>query len=372
MTHESASLLEDEAKATQQPDQTDFADSVDEDEDETLLFKYSISSYGADYTVDSLVTRIKRGDIVVPAFQRAYVWTPNQASKFIESLLLGLPVPGITLSKETESQKLLVIDGQQRLKTLEFFYRGAFDLKDKPFKLINVQPRYTGLTYETLKEEDRRQLDDSILHATIVRQEQPSEDDSSIYYIFERLNTGGTALVPQEIRSAIYRGEFDALLSELNENSAWRATYGPRSKNARDQELILRFFAFYFNGAKYKNPMKGFLNQMMATNRHLQKHSAQELSDLFSSTISVVQQCLGDKVFKPQGTLNAAVFDAVMVGTARRLQKGGIEDPAAFSRAYKKLLKDPTFISVTEKATNNVDSVSKRLQLAEHAFADLT
>src|SRR5689334_16025480 len=80
--------------------------------------QYSITSYGADYPVDSLVKRIQVGDIFVPEFQRHFVWKHPQASRFIESLLLGLPVPGIFLSRDEETNKLLVIDGQQRLETL--------------------------------------------------------------------------------------------------------------------------------------------------------------------------------------------------------------------------------------------------------------
>ena len=80
--------------------------------------EYSISSYGADYPVDSLVNRIEAGSIFIPSFQRGYVWNIYRASRFIESLLLGLPVPAIFLSREEASQKLLVIDGQQRLRTL--------------------------------------------------------------------------------------------------------------------------------------------------------------------------------------------------------------------------------------------------------------
>ena len=84
------------------------------------------SSYGADYPVDGLVKRINAEDIYIPEFQRGYVWSLNQASRFIESLLLGLPVPGIFVAKDEETKKLLVIDGQQRLKSLQFFYNGMF------------------------------------------------------------------------------------------------------------------------------------------------------------------------------------------------------------------------------------------------------
>ncbi|HEY1931470.1 MAG TPA: DUF262 domain-containing protein [Acetobacteraceae bacterium] len=91
-------------------------------EDETLLEnpgtkKFSISSYGADYTVDSLVKRMKGGAFKIPDFQRRFVWTLKHSSKFIESLLMGLPVPGIFLYKEADTNEHLVIDGQQRLRT---------------------------------------------------------------------------------------------------------------------------------------------------------------------------------------------------------------------------------------------------------------
>ena len=105
-----------------------FADPAPDEEiedstgDEDLPFRYAISSYGADYPVDGLVKRLKEGTIYVPPFQRSYVWSVRDASRFVESLLLGLPVPGVFLSKEEGTNKLLVIDGQQRLRSLQFFY----------------------------------------------------------------------------------------------------------------------------------------------------------------------------------------------------------------------------------------------------------
>lgn len=212
---------------------------LDDDPEDVFPFQYSITSYGADYPVDGLVKRIESGDIFVPEFQRRYVWNIKQASRFIESLLLGLPVPGIFLAKEGDTQKLLVIDGQQRLLSLKFFYEGIFEPTNRAFKLGNVQAHLDELTYKTLRDDDRRRLDDSILHATIVRQEQPSEDNSSIYHIFERLNTGGSLLQPQEIRACIYHGPFVALLKDLNEHAPWRHVYGTVSRRMRDQELIL-------------------------------------------------------------------------------------------------------------------------------------
>ena len=128
-----------------------------------------------------------------------------------------------------DSADLLVIDGLQRLKTLQYFYEGRFPETDKVFRLRDIQSKYLGKTYQELDADAKQRLDDSIIHATVVKQDEPSEDNSSIYLVFERLNTGGLQLQPQEIRSAIYAGEFAELLRELNQYPAWRNIYGKPS-----------------------------------------------------------------------------------------------------------------------------------------------
>ncbi|MBI1747671.1 MAG: DUF262 domain-containing protein [Acidobacteria bacterium] len=346
-------------------------DNLEDGADEITPFKYSILSYGADYTVDSLVKRLKDGNIVIPSFQRGYVWSFKDASRFIESLLLGLPVPGIFLSKEQETQKLLVIDGQQRLRTLGYFYDGTFEPTNKVFALSSVQPRFEGAKYKSLSEEDRRRLDDSILHATVVKQDTPSEDESSIYYIFERLNTGGVQLKPQEIRTCIYHGEFNDVLKQLNESKSWRLIYGAVNKNMRDQELILRFLALYFNADGYKPPMKQFLNQYMGRNRHLKLQSREQLSYVFLHAIDAAYNFLEAKAFKPKRALNAAVFDAVMVGIARRLDQGEIRNCNTVRERYESLLNDPAFIRSTETGTSSEDSVNTRIRLATEALTNV-
>jgi uncharacterized protein with ParB-like and HNH nuclease domain len=346
---------------------------TESDSDELIHFRYQISSYGADYPVDALVKRLRETDIFIPPFQRLFVWDRERSSRFIESLLLGLPVPGIFLSKETDSQKLLVIDGQQRLATLLYFYEGMFADKHE-FSLKGVQSEFEGLTYKTLKDDDRRRLNDSILHATVVKQDKPSKDDSSIYYIFERLNTGGMILHPQEIRAAIYHGKFNEILNKLNQNKSWRAIYGRESKRMRDRELILRFLALYFTPnleENYKAPMKEFLNNYMAENKKLEKESEQYLTSAFVNTVGVAHQALGQDAFRPYVQLNAAVYDSVMVGLARRLQKGTMKDLKGFQNAYRELTADNDYVKLTESRTADEQSVRRRIALAIDAFADV-
>lgn len=348
---------------------------------EILPSAFSITSYGADYLVDGLVKRLGQGDITVPlfsdlpsegqttvGFQRDYVWTKPQADRFIESLLLGLPVPGIFLVKEPNG-KHLVLDGQQRLKTLERFFNGLF--LSNEFVLENVQEKWKGKAYKSLTVDDRRRLDDSIIHATIVRQDEPSEDQSSVYLIFERLNSGGTFLQPQEIRVALYHGEFAALLSKLNENLDWRTLYGKKSSRLKDLELILRFLALHAYPANYRKPMKDFLNRYMAANRALAKHPEATIRAAFEPTVAVINRAIGARAFRPRNAVNAAVLDSIMVAVTARLAKGPIKDEAAFKLAHQALMTNSDFLTVTSKSTADEENVRKRLDYAHKAFAEL-
>lgn len=342
---------------------------------EVIPFNYAITAYGADPQVDGLVKRMKEGDIFIPLFslaeeeanvpvrfQREYVWKKQQADRFIESLLLGLPVPGIFLVKE-DSGRNLVLDGHQRLKTLLSFYTN--DWEGGAFSLEEVQDRFRNKTYDQLDPSDRRRLDDSIIHATIVRQDQPSEDLSSIYLIFERLNSGGTSLQPQEIRVALYHGPFVELLTGLNGHRSWRALFGRKSKRLKDIELILRFFALLESSRKYSRPMKGFLSGYMAHRRGLGSAQQSEFRELFEKTTDVILRAIGPKAFKPKATLNAALVDAVMVGVARRIKaKGSIAAHGSLKSAYSELLRNSQFQAAIARATADEENVKRRLKLA--------
>jgi hypothetical protein len=335
----------------------------DQTGDSDLPFRYAISSYGADYPVDGLVKRLKEGTIYVPPFQRSYVWSIRDASRFVESLLLGLPVPGVFLSKEDMTNKLLVIDGQQRLRSLQFFYDRVFEPGKREFRLEGVQERYDGRTIDTLEIEDRRHLDDSIIHATIMRQDIPSDDDSSIYHVFERLNTGGKVLSGQEIRACLYHGPFDELIAELNTDEGWRAIFGSENKRLRDQELILRFFAFKHDGNVYFRPLKGFLNKFMKSNRYLDRYSADQLSQEFKETVSTIRQNLGDRPFRPERVLNAAILESVMVSVSDGLDSKTL-DTRALKRRYEKLLQNEAYLSATVRNTAQEEQVKTRLRVA--------
>ncbi|PRY68379.1 uncharacterized protein DUF262 [Glaciihabitans tibetensis] len=361
-----------------QPDE----DVVDVDQlEEVLTAAYDITSYGADYPVDGLIKRMDANDIVIPsfdpaytesedvgAFQRGFVWSRPQMDKFIESLLLGLPVPGIFLVRDKKN-RLLVLDGQQRLRSLQYFYSGYWG--DQRYKLRQVQKPFAGQSYAELDPEDRRRLDDSIIHATVLRQETAAGSQSAVYSIFERLNTGGSPLQPQEIRVALFPGPFLSGLSKLNDDLGWRALYGAKSPRLKDQELILRSLALLENTVPYARPLKGYLNDYLELNQHVKLDATTALGNLFSQAMTLLSANVGPRAFRPVRPVNAAVVDSLSVGLMRRLLVGPITDPPSLAAAYDVLIAKTTYRIATTSSTAAEDSVTTRISEAEAAFASV-
>jgi hypothetical protein len=343
-------------------------------DDTVAVERYDITSFGADYDVEGLVKRLERGDIFIPEFQRDYVWNQKEASRFVESLLLGLPVPGIFLAREAETNKLLVIDGQQRLKTLQFFYNGYFkprheEASRRVFRLTKVQPQFEGRTYDALEDHDKVKLNDSIIHATIVKQESPEGDDTSVYHIFERLNYGGRRLTPQEIRVAIYHGALLDGIKVLNDNETWREVFGSKSIRLKDQEMILRYFAFLLDRATYKRPMEEFLNKFAARNKHATAQLIEDGASMFRAALSTLWTAVGTPLFRPERSFNAAVFDSTMIGISERLRTNPTPDQQKVRRAYNSLLANRSYMETISRSTADEKFVFARLSKAIELFA---
>lgn len=336
---------------------------------------------GTDFDAEGLVRRLVRGDIVIPnfghgdeslelaGFQRGFVWRRPQMDRFIESLLLGFPIPGIMLVQQVD-KRYLVLDGQQRLKTLESFYEGVHNAK--VFALENVADEFKGLTYKTLSPEQRRTLDNTFIQATIVRTDGTRESLESIYQIFERLNSGGTQLTPHEIRIALYPGPFVDLLAGLNNYPGWRAIYGAKSPRVRDHELVLRFLALYVRSNEYYRPLKKFLNDFVADHRDLTKLKSEELVRLFESAADSLAAVGARSYLRRAGQrVNAALLEAVFVAAMRRVAAGRDMSPELITKAIRNLLENKKLPAVISGSTSNEENLSRRLDLATTALMDV-
>ena len=345
----------------------DFLEEIEsETEDKEIdTAPYKINTYGADWTIEILNNKLNDKEIIVPPFQRRYVWPPKKASKLVESFLLGLPVPQIFLYRVEESQDLLVVDGQQRLKSIQYFFNGKFE-DGSDFFLRGVKPTWEGKTYKTLSEPDRRRFKNSILRTTIFEQTDP-KDQSSVFEIFERLNTGGMALTPQEIRNCVIQGEINILLKELNEYRNWRDLLRKEQPDnrMRDTEIILRFLALYKRSENYTKPMKDFITYFMKDNKHLSDDDKQEYSTLFKSVVDKIHSEIGTSAFKIKAGINVALLDSVMVAVAR-IGPTGITN---LRERYNKLMANQSYLESISKSTTDKERVERRINIAIETFS---
>jgi hypothetical protein len=341
------------------------------------LFK--ISSWGADLSFRELIARYDDNELVKPELQRHYVWDRVEASRFIDSVLLGLPVPSIFLAK-TKDEKLLIIDGYQRLMTVRDFVKGVFSDDNSQFVLSNskkIHDRWRGKSFAQLDEQDKRKIRNTTIHAIIFMQQHPSPGDTSLYQIFERINTSGRSLLPQEIRNCVYQGPLNSLLISLNEDAQWRELLGTpkRDSRMRDLELILRFFALSDpnilenDPAPYNISLKKYLNEFMGD--HNTAGDVDRLKDQFERTLEFVHHNFGLSAFhnvspsdskKLLPNISSTVFDSIMVGSWLLMASGGDtgKTPETYQAAKMLKLADPTFQSILSQETMRSANIRRR------------
>lgn len=341
---------------------------------------FRISSWGADLSFRELIARYDDNELVKPELQRHYVWDRVEASRFIDSILLGLPVPSIFLAKTTD-EKLLIIDGYQRIMTVRDFVKGVFSDDSSAFSLSSserIHERWRGKSFAQLNEEEKRKIRNTTIHAIIFMQQHPTKGDTSLYQIFERINTGGRTLLPQEIRNCVYQGALNSLLFELNSNSNWRTLWGAetRDNRMRDLEMILRFFVLsddlilYSNDVPANISLKKILDEYMGIVRT--EVEIEYLRKKFIQTIDFVYECFGTNAFKNLSpsdpsrfgnNVSSTVFDAIMIA-AWKLVIMNLPKRKASEYQDKKMqvLRDKDYQKTLAQETMRITNIRKRVK----------
>lgn len=343
---------------------------------------FNISSYGVDLSFREIINMYEEGDLEKPEMQRKYVWSRNEASRFIDSILLGLPVPSIFLAK-TADEKRLIVDGYQRIMTVyDYVNTGIFGGDKKVFKLSNseiINPKWRGKQFSELDQDEKRKIRNASIHAIIFEQKHP-QDDSGMYQIFERINTSGRPLRPQEIRNCVYHGSFNHLLIELNKNAIWRELIGTKEDSRMlDVELILRCFAF----AKFKEQSEVALNQInlvkylnsyMGRNCNIPEDVQQTFADEFTETINVIAAKIGNVAFRngkiTEGSIefskriNPAIMDSLYTATYSAIALGAYDESVDLKAKYEELLMDVDFQDAISIRTTTVSQIKKRISKA--------
>lgn len=189
-----------------------------------------------------------------------------------------------------------------------------------------------------------------------------TDDLSSIYYIFERLITGGTPLKPQEIRKCICAGKFNEFLLDLNKYPTWRKFFNESNAvdHLQDVELILRFFALYDRLELYKSQMKDYLTDYMKVMKNISDQEIDRKENLFKSTIESVYLHLGSRAFRPNRGINSAVFDSIMLAFAKNMNN----IPNDIKDKYERLCSNKEYIKYCGQSSGDNSSVRNRIQMA--------
>ena len=246
-----------------------------------------------------------------------------------------------------------------------FFFEGYFghgDGKGKRqiFKLtgLNKKSPFYEKKFTDLNETEQRKLNGSVLRAINIRQLSPKEENTSIYHIFERLNTGGTPLTSQEIRNVVFRGTFLKKLKSLNEDANWRVIIGKKTpdKHQKDVELILRVFGLVHYLKDYEKPMSEFLNQTAKKNKDSESKVIAQFINNFPKTCKLIKESLRVKPFNVRGPLNTSVFDSVFCTILNNIDS----IPKNLSERYEKLVVDQKFVDFTTLGTTDAKTVKDR------------
>lgn len=372
----------------------------DDSQDQDISFtEYEISASPNDFNVRTLYDFIDSGIVKIPGFQRNYVWDIKRASKLIESLLIGIPIPQIFLYEQGKNN-FLVIDGQQRYFTIYFFKNKRFPKKEKRFELRKIfddnkgipeniladnnyfvdfnlslpeqlperKNKFNKRNYATLTEDDRTAFDYRTIRNIIIKQNSPNDGDSVIFEIFNRLNSGGVNLKQQEIRTSLYHSQFYDMLYRINLDQNWRSlTPQPTPDlNMKDVEILLRGFAMLVNHDSYKPSLTKYLNDFSAKAR---KYSADEityLESLFTAFATAAVALDSKMFFTKSGRFNIAIYESIFVALTETAYKAKNTEINATDIAKIKLLKeDKDFVAASQSSTASSSNVILRINKAK-------
>lgn len=321
-----------------------------------------------DPPVKTLVHEIGAGELVVqPSFQRYSVWDTVRKSKFVESMLLNIPIP--TLFFAEDEDRKVVVDGQQRLTALHEFLNNRYRLKG-----LEVLNALNGKRFEDLSERQQRILSNRTLRCLLISDRSDSEIR---FQVFERLNQGGVPLNAQEVRHCVYRGSFNDLLHDLVREPVWLELLRQGAPHPRmnDAELVLRFFAIRASLPNYSPPLKTLLNDYMRAHRHANEDAIDEFRAVFSSAIVPVHLAFNEspfrRVFKDvddghlvlDRALNRAVFDTQMIVMEGMSEDWVQEHRGDIMNEFVVLcLTDQRFIEAVSRSTADKTQMEYRLR----------
>lgn len=375
-----------------------------ESEEETYpIDEFELTTTPNDFNTLTLISFIRSKVFKIPSFQRHFVWDIKKSSKLIESLLIGLPIPQIFLYEKGKNE-FLVIDGQQRLMSLYYFFSGRFPKMEKRSELRKIfdthgyipehilsdddffvkfnlrldgiadgQPnKFNGRNYETLGD-FQTTLNLATIRNMVIKPVAQDSEDGAMFEIFNRLNSGGVNLAPQEIRMSLYHSDFMELLVKLNEHPQWRTILAKKIIDVRlnDVEALLRSFAMALYLDKYKSSVSGFLNNFSNSTKKFNNQQIDFYEKLWNSFMDACAD-LSEEHFKTGGSrLSITLFESVFSASVEKSVNTGNIDIKKLSPAFIERLKsDVDFIRYSTGKTTRGEFVRGRINRAKEILKE--
>ncbi len=363
-------------------------DGADDDEPVTVEDVTSAFVTDTDWTTETILSQMRRGNIRLnPRFQRRDAWDRGRKSRFIESLILGLPIPQLVLAEDKRKRgSFIVLDGKQRLLTIAQFAKGSsFDHGSEPelselrLGSLDVRGDLQKFNLETL-EKDPKLIDDlnGFLNQTIrtvVVRNWPAEDFLNL--VFLRLNTGSVALSPQELRQALHPGPFTDFLDDYaSESTPLQQAMGIDRPDfrMRDVEILLRFFAMKDSLFAYRGNLRKFLddasdklNSSWADSETKIRSWATE----FDRSIETTMTIFGKDAFRRwnpergryENRFNRAVFDIMAFYFSEPpIRQAAEEHKETLEYAFRQLSEqNPSFVESMQTTTKTIEALHTRL-----------
>ena len=357
---------------------------------------YELIAIPNDFNTMTIVNFIESNVFDIPSFQRNYVWDKKRASRLIESAIIGLPIPQVFLYERAKN-KFLVIDGQQRLMSIYYFAKGRFPKKKKiselrsqydsgkvtldnllyndeyfgDFKLYLRE--YTsgdsnpldGLGYDDLDDEHKISFDMRTIRNVVVRQTDP-RGHGSMYEMFNRLNSGGINLTPQEIRKCMYDSNFYKILYNANTKPEWRRFLVSPAPDLhmRDAEVLLRGFAMLIQ-KPYRPPLAKFLNDFSSVSASFDGDENTRLQKLLDSFLNNNQHLPKNAFYSSADRFSPPIFESVFVAACMDANKSrGTTAKTIDSELLNKLKDDLAFKAAAHTKTTDTKNVKIRLDRA--------
>ncbi|AYQ57646.1 hypothetical protein MS2017_1988 [Bathymodiolus thermophilus thioautotrophic gill symbiont] len=337
-------------------------------EEEITKLRSDLKSDRLDMSFGEIMNIYQEKDLIIsPEYQRAFRWQDEQKTRFIESLLLGIPIPPIFVAEDEEG-KWELVDGLQRISTIFSFFGILRDDSKNNFKLGKsslIKDLLNGLGNQEIPAKLSLSIKRSVCRVEILRWDSGFD---MRYELFNRLNTGGSPLSEQEIRNCVFRGNFNKLINRLSEklDPLVKGSEKKKEKMALE-ELVLRYFAIVtqYNSWEINSNIQLYLTDFMRNETEKESFDYEVEESKFIDIVTFLSQV--ETPFKGKQQFSASTYDTVMY-LAYIYNENNSTDVGAFQKKINRILSNESYKEASGHGTSNTRRFVKKLTIAKELF----